>query len=90
MATRKPTSQPSLVTIGYTRLLMPAEQGMAMLKLLQHAVECDQESGAWPPRYLAGTQPRIEFELVKPSQIDMTPERVEPVSRTRKNLLLEE
>lgn len=89
MATRKPTSQPSLVTIGYTRLLMPAEHGMAMLKLLQHAIECEIETGEWPPRYQAGTQPRIEFELVKPSQIDVAPERAEPVSRTRKNLLLE-
>ncbi|PND29633.1 hypothetical protein C1I89_33700 [Achromobacter pulmonis] len=88
MATRK-SPQPCLVTIGYTRLLMPAEQGMAMLKLLQHAVECELETGAWPPRYQAGTQPRVEFELVKASQISVAPEHVEPVSRTRKNLLLE-
>lgn len=87
MATRKPTSQPCVVTIGYAKLLMPAEQGMAMLKLLQHAVECE-ESAEWPPRYRPSNQPRIEFQLVKPSQIDMVPEHVEPVGRKRQNLLL--
>lgn len=89
MATRKSSPQPCLLAIGHTHLLMPAEQGMAMLKLLQHAVECERESYSWPERYQAGTAPRVEFKLLDPSQIDLVPERTAPVRRTRKNLLLE-
>jgi len=92
MATRKgSSSQACLVKLEYMRLLLPVEQGLAVMKLLQNAVLCDRKDGdEWPPHYILGEQPRLEFELIKGSRLEMAEPKVTPVSRRRKHFLLEE
>lgn len=58
-----------VVTIGYMRLLMPADDGMRVIGLLQHAVEAGQHFGATERFYFPKGAPNIELEMVRPDQL---------------------
>lgn len=83
-----PTKSMCVVTIGHMTLLMQADKGMALLALMQHAVEC-KTGYAWPETYAVGEQPRIELCMVKPGQIRVPEDAVDamPARRSSPRLL---
>lgn len=58
------------VCIGYQTFLMPADQGMKLVDLMNSAASCKRnyEDGGY--RYHVGEQPEVEYVSVKPSQVD--------------------
>jgi hypothetical protein len=89
---RKATPQLCVLTIGYMRLLLPFSRGITAIKMLQGALACEfnTDPDYREIQYFAGGQVSIECALVSSEQIAEKPERVAPVSRTKKNLLLED
>jgi len=67
----KPT-QLCCVSIGHMDLIMPADKGMKLLELMQHAVHGKQDFDRtinFQTTYVLGEQPRVEFSLLKPNQV---------------------
>lgn len=56
------------VSIGYRDLIMPADKGMKLVELLQHAVECERGYER-PEVYTVGEQPHVQLTMIKPRQI---------------------
>jgi hypothetical protein len=88
----KPAPQLCVLTIGYMRLLLPFSKGISAIKMLQGALACEfnTDPDYREIQYFFGEQVSIECALVSSEQIAKKPEHVAPVSRTRKNLLLED
>lgn len=64
-----PAKQACVVTIGYQTLVLPANKGMALVELLQHAVTAEPKFMSLRDTYTVGEQPRVELSLVKPEQL---------------------
>jgi hypothetical protein len=63
------------VSIGYRTYLMPADKGMKVVELLQHAIECDERyEGIKGPTYQVLDQPEVAYKAVRPNQIRMRQE----------------
>ena len=62
-----------VVTIGYMRLLVPAEDGLKLVSLLQRAVEAKHIYGRDQVYIQAGETPTIELEICKPEQLRPPP-----------------
>lgn len=58
-----------VVTIGYMRLLMPADDGMKVIGLLQNAVEAGQRFGETQLLFFPKEAPTVELEMVRPGQL---------------------
>ncbi|MFY3986084.1 hypothetical protein ACOTJH_29120 [Achromobacter xylosoxidans] len=73
------------VTIGYQHFLLPADKGMRVLEAMQHAVGCernyDHDEGE---RFFANDPPRINYELVRASQVHLPEGQVQPAARRRR------
>lgn len=71
--------QMACLTIGFESYLIPADKAMKVAELMQSAFECrkDYDRGH---TYMPGEQPRVEFALVKPSElrkpVDSTPRQL--------------
>jgi hypothetical protein len=62
------------VTIGgYHEYLLPADQGIALVKLLQSAFETEKNYGSGGYFYYIGDQPEVSLNLVKASQLKQKP-----------------
>jgi hypothetical protein len=59
------------VSIDHNDFLLPADKGMKLVELLQHAVCCDRHYESRDYSYKVHDAPAVEFYLVKPSQIVM-------------------
>jgi hypothetical protein len=59
------------VSINHSDYLLPADKGMKLVELLQHAVSCDRGYESRDYSYKVHGAPAVEFYLVKPSQIVM-------------------
>ncbi len=62
-----------VVTIGYMRLLMPAEAGMKIIGLLQQAEEAGQTFGESECFFYPKGQPTLELEMLRPNQLKVAP-----------------
>lgn len=69
----KPAKRACVVTIGYMRLLVPAEDGLKLVSLLQRAVEAKHIFGKTQVYITAGAAPTIELEICKPEQLRPPP-----------------
>lgn len=71
MATN-PSKKPAAmccVTIGYDDYLLPADKGMRLVDLMQHAVRCDRQYAEGKIWIIDADQPEISMTIVKPSQV---------------------
>jgi hypothetical protein len=59
------------VRIDHFEYLLPADKGMKLVELMQHAVCCDTHYESRGYTYRVHDAPAVEFALVKPSQIVM-------------------
>lgn len=59
------------ITIGYERYLLPADQGMKVVSMMQGAIGCDRkyEGGDAGYTYIVRRQPEIELALIQPGQV---------------------
>lgn len=57
------------VSINYTEYLMPADVGMKLVALLNHAIECRPDYTAEGHRYLVMDAPEVRYTSVRPNQI---------------------
>lgn len=66
-------AQPAMcnVTIEYVELLLPADKGLKLVELLQHAVTCRKRYEEGGQTYTAEEAVPVEFTSVKLSQIRM-------------------
>lgn len=62
-----------VVTIGYMRLLVPADDGLKLVSLLQRAVEAKSVFGKDMQYILPGAVPNIELEICRPEQLRPPP-----------------
>lgn len=85
MATKPKTGPMCIVSIGYQRLLMPADKGMKVVALLTEAVDVDHDPDDYQ-KYVVNDPIRVRFETIAASHVRLKPE---PVSVQRKPLLLE-
>jgi hypothetical protein len=68
------------VTVGYRDLLLSADDGLKLVKLLQGAVICERKyvAGSADSVYQVSSDPlNVELALVKPDQVRM-PEGMQP------------
>ncbi|SDO77676.1 hypothetical protein SAMN05216303_102327 [Rhodoferax sp. OV413] len=83
MATNRNTKPVSLciVTISHTQFLMPADKGLKLVELLQHAqhAQWDYSDRSDGRTYIVGEQVEAEYRAVKQSQLKLqkseTPEK---------------
>jgi hypothetical protein len=68
---KKPVSMCCVTIGGFEEFLMPADKGMKLVELLQHAVHCRRDYESHDYRYHVKDAPAVELRLVKPSQIVM-------------------
>lgn len=72
MATRAVKNVPMCcVRIGYQDFLLPADKGMKLVELMQHAVSCERSFATRDYNYKVEDAPAVEFCMVKPSQLVM-------------------
>lgn len=64
-----PAKQACVVTVGFQSYVLPANKGMELVALLQHAVTCEREFMGTRDIYTVGDQPRVDLSLVKPDQL---------------------
>ncbi|UCU92657.1 hypothetical protein [Hydrogenophaga taeniospiralis] len=80
---RAPTKpvQMACLSIGYQRLLLPADKAMKVVEALQHAVQAEIEFKGHRDHYKVQDEPlHVQFSLVSQSQISMP--HGEPVKKT--------
>jgi hypothetical protein len=70
------------VRLQYLSLLMPADEGMKLVKLLGSAVTCERNYSNHDYTYDVGDEPEVEFVSVKSSQIRM-PRSAQPTAIAR-------
>lgn len=72
MTTRRRSKQMCYVEVGFTHLLMPSDEGMRLVKLLENAVQCESNFGYGADEiFTPSAQPRVSFRLVNQDQINM-------------------
>jgi hypothetical protein len=71
MTTRKPKAdqQMCVVSVGFQDFLLSPEQGMQLVKLMQHAVHCEREYLTSSPTFQRGERPRLEMQIINQSAI---------------------
>ena len=68
----KPAQQMAVLTIGYQRVLMPADKAMKVADAMQHAMPVEVDWKGHAEVYLVQQEPlRVAFALVRSSQICM-------------------
>jgi hypothetical protein len=67
--TPKQTKPMCCVSIDYRSYLMPADVGMKLVALLNHAVECDRKYTEPGHRYHVKEAPEVAYVSVRPDQI---------------------
>lgn len=69
--TKQPQQQLCALTIGYSTYLLPPEDGMKVMQLMQKAVECERDlarsSADW--LYLVRDRPKLELTIVNANQV---------------------
>ena len=65
--------QMACLTIGHCDYLLPSAKAMKMVELMQDAFECREhyDGGTSYVYEVKADQPRVEFKLVRPSQVRM-------------------
>lgn len=63
------------VTIGFTKVLLPADAGLKLVGLLQGSAECEETYGdRLHHEFKVSTEPlRVSLQMVTPGQIVMPP-----------------
>lgn len=87
-AAAKP-QQMSVVSIGYTMVLLPADEGMKIVKALQQAAQV-KHGGAeyeYEGYVVEADALRVEFALVRANQVHMPHGEVVPPARPRRAAL---
>jgi len=78
MTARKTPVAMCCVTIGFNSYLLPADKGMKVFELMQHAVECEKGYGATNYTFAPGGPPNVECKVVRADQVRVpTPEQSE-------------
>lgn len=67
-ASNKPVAM-CCVTIGHQDYLLPADEGMKLVKIMQSAFSTEKNYGERAYFYYVGDQPQVELALVRASQI---------------------
>lgn len=81
--------QMAVVSIGYTMVLLPADEGMKIVKALQQAAEVKQGGAEYKYEgYVVESESlRVEFALVRANQVHMPHGEVVPPPRARRAAL---
>jgi len=74
------------LTIGFQTFLLPADKAMKVAELMQHACDCKSEYEDRGYVYYPTEQPRVEFALVRASEIRMPHGQPMPMPATRQRL----
>ena len=87
MAAKKTLQDCSVVAIGFTRILLPAQDALKLMSLMRNACEVEidwrREGGE---KFIVGERPRCEMQMVSPR--DLIVKTDAPAPSPRKPLLL--
>lgn len=67
-----------VLTIGYRDYVLPADEGMKIVKAMQSAFECEKHYENHQAYYEVGEQPNVEYMGIKPNQLRMPKAEVKP------------
>lgn len=62
------------ISINYSSYLMPADVGMKLVALMNHAVECSQDYNDAGRRYKVKDAPEVQYASVRPDQVIFPPD----------------
>lgn len=77
-----------VVTVGYMQLLMPADDGMRLVGLLQNAVQAGQHFGPRECFFYPKEPPTVSLEMVRPGQLKAAPPAADDDAPPRRQLAL--
>ena len=68
-ASRQKAVPMCIVSISFNDYLMPADEGMRLVKLMQSAIECRRDYEAHVRVWAVGESPDVSYQAVKPDQL---------------------